>query len=68
MTDEIFAVPVKYMVIKDSLDLYNQKTYMIIDTSYEGQGKIVVQGLYKLEWAHHVCKLINNAEGFQYEP
>jgi hypothetical protein len=63
--NKVFAVPVKYMVI-DSFEYLDYATYNIIDTSFEGKGKTVCRGLGTLEWAHHICKLINNAEGFEY--
>ncbi len=63
--NESFATPVKYMVVDDYSNL-DYATYSILDTSFTGQGRVVCQGLATAMWAHHICKLINHAEGFKY--
>lgn len=56
--------PVKYMPVRlpDRIDVFD-----IIDTSYEGQGKIVLT-VYSEMMAFRLAKYLNESEGFVYEP
>lgn len=54
------AVPVKYMPVKGG-----EHGYEILDTSYEGQGKVVCS-TESLEFAHHLARILNRTEGFEY--
>lgn len=53
--------PVKYMPVLLPLGGYD-----IIDTSFEGQGKVVCSA-YTTELAHRLTKYLNESEGFVYE-
>lgn len=54
--------PVKYMILEAVMWPY----YKIIDTSYEGQGKIVAK-IVELDVAHLICKHVNELEGYRYD-
>jgi hypothetical protein len=56
---EVFAVPVRYIVLKALLG------YRVADTSFEGNGRTVC-GCKRLEDAHRICGLLNYIEGYEY--
>lgn len=56
---KVFAVPVKYMVVKSIIG------YKIIDTSFEGQGKRMGWFL-RVSDSHKIAQFMNNLEGYQY--
>lgn len=57
------SFPVRYMVTECVLWPY----YAVRDTSLEGQGKIIAKAV-TLESAHIISKLLNESEGYVYEP
>lgn len=54
--------PVKYMPVLLPLGGYD-----ILDTSFEGQGKVVCSA-HTTELAYRLTKYLNESEGFVYEP
>lgn len=56
---KVFAVPVKYMVVKSLIG------YKVIDTSFEGNGK-TVSWKWNKQVAHVSAAFKNAFEGYQY--
>ncbi len=61
MTNETKSFPVKYMVLREP------NGYWIADTSQLLGTSTVCRGMDDLDVAHHICKLLNEAEGYRYE-
>jgi len=61
MSDDTESFPVKYMVLRDDYG------YWITDTSTSDAYLRSVCEHMTESYAHHICKLLNEAEGFRYE-
>lgn len=55
--------PVKYMPVRAPV----KDAYDILDTSFEGRGRIICT-VYDEALAYKVTKSLNESEGFEYEP
>lgn len=58
-TEETRSSPVKYMPLRD------EQGYWIADTSLEYGMRPVCSNMTE-SYAHHICKLLNEAEGYRY--